>query len=227
MFLRQRAKQVEYFDGAERTFGELLSHYSALGRVNRIARFERPFQIWLPRLVDEPSCRDLSVLDLGAGDGLLGRELTAWAAEQGWRWRFTNLDLCPVTAEIDPCERHVIASVTDLPFGDASFDVVVASTMTHHLRSDADVVAHFREAARVAKRAVLICDMHRNLGFLVVLSVALWFLKVPREFRADAALSVRRGWRAAEWRRLADQAGLGAARIWCEHGTRIFLALGK
>ena len=225
MFLRHRAKQEEYFDGDDRTPSELRGHYSALARVNRLSRFERPFRIWLPRLLDDDACEEVSILDLGSGDGQLGRELSAWAAGQGWRWTFTNLDRCSTAAVLDPGGRHVIGSVTALPFADATFDVVVATTMTHHLASDADVVAHFREAARVARKVVLLCDLHRNCFFLA----ALWLLCLPlsRHFRADAALSVRRGWRIAEWQRLAGAAGLVGARVWREHGTRILLTLTK
>lgn len=225
MFLRQRATQAEYFDRPERSLEELRAHYTVLGRLNQVTHFERPFQKWLPQLLGTAACRELSLLDLGAGDGLLGRTLTAWAGEQGWKWQFTNLDHCPLTGQLDPGGRHVVASATELPFPDASFDVVVATSMTHHLDSDEDVVAHFREADRVARRAVLFTDLHRNVGFLVGLWLGL--LGAPRAFRADAVLSVRRGWRVPEWQRLAAAAGLKKARVWREHGTRVLLSVAK
>ena len=99
--------------------------------------------------------------------------------------------------------------------------------MTHHLDSEEAVVAHFREAARVARRLVLICDMQRRLPFFLLLGTTLWLVRAPREFRRDGLLSVRRGWRAGEWRRLADAAGLAEARVWDEHGSRVLLALVK
>ncbi len=225
MFLRERATQAEYFDGPERTAEELRRHYAELARVNRITRFERPFRLWLPRLLGPDRCRELSLLDLGAGEGLLGRELTAWAATQGWTWRFTNLDHCPLTAQLAGGANHVVGSATALPFPDASFDVVLATSMTHHLPTEDAVIAHFREATRVARRAVLICDLHRNSMF----QFGLWLmlLGAAREFRADAVLSVQRGWRVHEWRRLADAAGLANAKVWTEHGTRVLLSLVK
>ena len=225
MFLRQRATQAEYFDRPERSLEELRAHYAILGRLNQITRFERPLQKWLPQLLGAEACRDVSVLDVGAGDGLLGRQLTAWAKSNAWQWRFTNVDHCPLTGQLDAGGRHVVASATELPFPDASFDVVVATSMTHHLDSDEDVVAHFREADRVARRAALFTDLHRNVAFLVGLWLGL--LGAPRAFRADAVLSVRRGWRVPEWQRLAAAAGLTRARVWREHGTRVLLSVAK
>ena len=195
--------------------------------MNRFIRFERPFRFWLPRILGREACKNLSFLDLGAADGLLGRELASWADRQGWDWHFTNLDLCPFTAELDPAPRHVTASVTALPFKDGSFDVVTASMMTHHLNSDAEVIAHFTEATRVARRVVLICDLHRNAAFLLGLQMMLRCMSVPKEFREDGALSVRRGWRVHEWQRLVKSAGLEGATVWFEHGTRILLSVVK
>lgn len=226
MFLRQRATQEEYFDHPGRTSSELRRHYVALNRINRLIRFDRPFRIWLPQLLGDQTCRRLQVLDLGSGDGLLGRELTAWAGTRGGNWEFTNVDLCPVAAELDPCPRHHVASVLKLPFADASFDVVLATTMTHHLANDAEVITHFSEASRVARRLVLLCDLHRNPYFLAGLWALVLLSGEGREFRQDATLSVRRGWRTGEWRRLADAAGLENARVWLEHGTRVLLAAG-
>ena len=114
-----------------------------------------------------------------------------------------------------------------MPFPEARFDVVIATTMTHHLQTETEVVTHFREAARVARRAVLLCDLHRNPFFLSGLWSLLIALRAPTEFRRDGVLSVLRGWRVAEWRRLADAAGLSSARVWQEHGTRVLLGFKK
>lgn len=226
MFLRQRATQAEYFDAPERTEEELRLHYAWLARMNRLTRFERPFRVWLPRLLGRDRCGRLSLVDLGAGDGSLGKTLSAWARTQGWEWSFTNVDLCPPGLDQSGV-RHVTANVTALPFADGEFDVAIATTMTHHLNTDAAVIRHFQEAGRVARRAVLICDMQRNPLFLAGLWLTLIAVGAPGEFRRDGVLSVRRGWRVPEWRHLADQAGLPQARVWSEHGAHVLLAVAK
>ena len=62
----------------------------------------------------------------------------------------------------------VTGSALQLPFADGSFDLVVASQMTHHL-TDEEVVQHWREAWRVTRDAIFICDLHRNAGFYALL----------------------------------------------------------
>jgi len=198
MFLGERSAQAEYFDAPERTAEELRGHYAWLDRINRWTRFERPFRVWLPRLQPEPRLRSLELLDVGAAEGALGRTLSTWAAGRGWDWRFTDLDLSHHACARNPNPRATVGSATALPFDDGRFDVVVATTMTHHLPSEDAVVAHFREAARVARHAVLICDMQRSPAFYGMLWALLRLSGAPKEFREDGLLSVRRGWRREE-----------------------------
>ena len=226
MFLRSRDLTPEYFDSPERTSTEISEHYEWLARMNKLTQFDRPFRIWIPQLLGAEACKRLSIVDLGAGNGMLGRTLTEFARGHGWDWRFTNVDLNlpqPGTRG-STSATWVKASVTDLPFAANSFDLAIGSTMTHHLNSDADVSAHFREARRVARQSVLICDMVRSPFFLVALWAVLFALRAPKEFRQDGVQSVKRGWRESEWRRLAAWAGINKARVWSEHGTRILLA---
>jgi len=227
MFLARRSAQAEYFDAPERTASELHAHYVWLNRINRATRFDRPFRVWIPQLLPPGACESLEILDVGAGDGELGRTLTTWAASRNWKWKFTDLDLSTHACALNPNPRATPGSATALPFADGSFDVVIATTMTHHLPTDEAVIAHFREAARVSRRLVLLCDMRRSALFLGMLGAFLWVHRVPREFLDDGLLSVRRGWRPEEWRALADRAGLGQARVWSEHGTRVLLSLQK
>ena len=227
MFLSERSAQAEYFDAPERTASELADHYVWLNRINRITRFERPFQRWLPRMLSEQTCRSLEILDIGAGEGELGRTLSTWARTRGWDWRFTDVDLSALACSRNPNPRATVGSATALPFPDGSFGAVIATTMTHHLTSDETVVRHFHEAARVSRGAVLICDMQRSILFFALLGALLRVCRAPKEFREDGLISVRRGWRAPEWRHLADQAGLPDARVWSEHGARVLLGLTK
>ena len=98
-------------------------------------------------MAGQKKCERLEILDVGAGTGLLGKKLTAWARQQGWEWRFTNLDTNPLALKIGNQPDGVVGSALQLPFDDSSFDLVVASQMTHHL-TDEEIVTHWREAWR-------------------------------------------------------------------------------
>ena len=227
MFLSRRSTQAEYFDLPDRSAAEVAEGYRLLNRVNRLLHNAEPFRRLIPGWLGEERCRRLSFLDLGAGNGQLANELTAWAARRGWDWRFTNLDLNPLALQLNPQGCNVAASATALPFCDGSFDVVIGTQMTHHLKDEADVTRHFAEAWRVSRDAVFIHDVHRNVGLQSVLWLLLMALRVPANFRADGMLSVARGWRVAEFKDLAARAGMKGARVRLDFGSRVFLTARK
>ncbi len=227
MFLSRRATQAEYFDEPGRTPAEVAESYHWLNHFNRLLHFAEPFQRLLPRWLGEEKCRDLSLLDLGAGDGSLGCELTRWAARRGWRWEVTHLEINPLAVQLNEAGRSVAGSAIALPFKDGSFDAVIATQMTHHLLNDEQVVRHFREAWRVSRDAVFINDLHRNLGLYCLIGFLLHWWGCPPNFRADGLLSVRRGWRVKEWKSLAAEANLSDARVWLYYGAKVVLQVCK
>lgn len=226
MFLSNRSTQPEYFDLPDRTEAEIAAAFRELNRVNSLFRFSHPFESVLPQWLGKMNCERLDILDVGAGTGLLGKKLTDWARRRGWQWRFTNLDTNPVALKIGDQPSGVVGSALQLPFADGSFDLVVASQMTHHL-TDEQVVTHWREAWRVTRDAIFICDLHRNAGLYTLVWLTLHLMRVDPTVLEDALISVRRGFRRSEWRGRAARAGIPQASIWRYYGTRIVLQARK
>jgi SAM-dependent methyltransferase len=226
MFFRRRSAQAEYFDLPGRSEAETLAAFRDLDQLNRQFRFAKPFEEILPKWLGIERCAQLEVLDLGAGTGSLGRKLSAWANERGWRWQFTNLDSNPLALRFGGEPRAIVGSVLALPFPDASFDLVVASQMTHHLTDD-QIVRHLREAWRVTRDALFICDLHRNAGFYAVLRLLIPFMRIGRTVREDALLSVKRAFHLCEWLELANRANVPGAHVSLYYGTRIVLQARK
>jgi 2-polyprenyl-6-hydroxyphenyl methylase/3-demethylubiquinone-9 3-methyltransferase len=109
---------------------------------------------WLARargeLVPAPPGPDAKLLDLGCGGGLLAPHVTGY--------RHVGVDLSASALEV--AARHgvepVQGDVSDLPFHDDSFDVVVAGEILEHVEDLDGAVA---EAARVLRPGgTLICD---------------------------------------------------------------------
>ncbi len=227
MFFRERSTQAESFDSRDRSFREVAENYRHLARANRLFFFSHPFVWCVPRLVGRERCRELTFLDIGAGDGSLGRALTRWAARRGWNWRVTSLDASPMALELNPDDNAVLGAALNLPFKDGSFDVVIASQMTHHLVDDGEVARHFAEAWRVAKEAIVISDLHRNACLFTLVWLCVRLLRFPKPLARDGEISVLRGFRIPEWTKLAREAGIADARVWLYFGTRIMLEARK
>ena len=225
MFLSRRTTQEEYFD-SERPAAEVAEFFDSLGRVNRFFDFAEPFRNLIPRLLGTAQCRSLSILDIGAGDGSLGRGMQQWAARRGWDWQVVNLDNSLTALSLNAEGTNVAGSATCLPFRQDSFDVVIASQMVHHL-ADAQVKVLLQEAWRVTRHALLICDLHRNVGLYLLLRLLFCFQKHPASFKADGLLSVKRGWRVGELGRLGTEAGIKGAVVKLYFGARVILHARK
>lgn len=223
MTLRQRSREPEIFDDASRPVADVAADYAQLARVNRVFRHADPFTRVLQRTGLPQSHPRLSFLEIGAGAGQLAADLAAWATRRGWTWTFTCLDQSPVACSLNPCACKVIGDATQLPFPDAGFDLVIASQMTHHLPDDR-VIQHFREAWRVARRGVVVSDLHRHPFLYGLLLLSVPFLSLSPRMRRDGLLSVRRGFRTREWQDFAAQAGIPKARVEVQFGCRIVLS---
>lgn len=90
---------------------------------------------------------------------------------------------------------------------DNSYDVVTATLVPHHL-SDEELVAFLKNAQKVAKKCVILNDLHRHWA-----ACANFALIVPVLFRNrliwhEGLLSVKRGFKKKDWKRLLKQTGI-------------------
>ena len=225
--LARRSAEPEHFDDPATSDADLAVMHRQLVRLNRLFRFARPFQLFLPSLLGPDRCQHLELLDVGAGTGELGRELTRWAANRGWTWRVTSIDVSQRGLAMGNGDRRIVASALALPFGDGSFDCVIASQMTHHLANDLEIIQHFREAWRVSRHAVFFSDLHRHPAVYLMVWWAALFAGCSARLRSDGATSVARGFRVPEWEAFARQAGIESpqASLYCR--ARILLQARK
>jgi SAM-dependent methyltransferase len=122
---------------------------------------------WMTEVLAYERARGKEVLDVGCGQGI---DLIRYAREGA---RVTGVDLTPRHAEL--ALQHlgcvgaqgnvVVGDAEDLPFGDASFDLVSSNGVLHHTP---DMLAALREIARVLRpggRLVLIVYNRASLHY--------------------------------------------------------------
>lgn len=96
--------------------------------------------------------RGKTVLEVGCGEGKLATHLIRHAPTPA-RYLATDVSLEAVRAELEPPIETAVASIYELPFADASFDVVVCCEVLEHLEDPRRGLA---EVARVARERVLL-----------------------------------------------------------------------
>jgi 2-polyprenyl-3-methyl-5-hydroxy-6-metoxy-1,4-benzoquinol methylase len=148
-----------------------------------------------------------TLLDIGAASGDTARLLHGLYP----RASITSLDYGLVNLQAAPPPK-LIADAFALPVPSGSFDYVLCSLFLHHF-SDEQVVGLLRTFYDVARRALLVCDLERNILSYWFLPVTKWFFGWQRITLHDGPISVRAGFRSNELLALSKRAGIKDARV--------------
>ena len=216
---KRRSYELEYIDTGDYTAAEYDDCIGELQLVNRWMGDAHTLKRTLLKDVAAAGLREFSVLDVGAGSGELLRVAATWARQTGRNLRAVGLELNERSASAileDSCGFPEISSVRGdalkLPFADADFDYVICSLFTHHFVED-QIIRIFREMNRVARRRIIVIDLHRHpIAYFFYTTIAKLVLK-NRLIRHDGALSILRSFKADELFELAKRAGLRDASV--------------
>ncbi len=211
--LRQRSYELEHLDKGDYTPDEYEGCLVELRRINRFLGDASALKKSLWPEIERAGLKSFSVLDAGAGSGELLRVAARWARAEGRGARLIGVEINARSAAAIAEESGEFAEINvvrgdalRLPFADDAFDYAICSLFTHHFR-DKEVVTVLEELARVARCRVFVIDLHRHpLAYMLYTTMGRLFLR-NRLVREDGALSIRRGFRAAELRALAASAG--------------------
>jgi SAM-dependent methyltransferase len=230
---RHRSLELEHLDKGDYTPVEYEGCLVELRRVNRWLGDSRALARSVLPDIARGGGREFSLLDVGAGTGELLREAATWARGRGVKARLVGLELNGRAArgilEESRAFREVAAVRGDalaLPFGDGAFDYVMCSLFTHHFR-DEECVRVLREMSRVARRRIYCIDLHRHPVAYYFYTTVGRLLLHNRLVREDGALSILRGFRSAELRRLAGRAGLSNSKVERRFPYRLVLSAGR
>ncbi|TVS83931.1 methyltransferase domain-containing protein [Mycobacterium helveticum] len=191
-----------------------------LAVVNRMTLTHRPALRWLARATRTlPAGAEISVLDVGYGDGDLLRAIARWADRRGLKARLSGIDLNPRSAaaahDATPPELAIDYRIGDVfaHTPDEPPQFIVSSQFTHHL-SDREVVEFLMWLQANSVRGWHIADLHRSSlayhFFTVLARVMRWHPIV----RSDGRISIARSFRRADWQKYLDQAGVRAEISW-------------
>lgn len=219
MLTPKRIYVEEMLDAGEGTDEDVARNLSDLRRINRLLGGTRVVIDALSSYLGARGSRQVSLLDVGTGSADIPTAISRWCDSRG---------VVPLIAALDISERNlriartrlgigggvalVRADSLSLPFTDRSFDFVTASLFLHHFQ-DEDVVRLLADFSRVARRAVIINDLVRNLIPYYFARLTGPVLATSFLTRNDGPVSVLRGFTVDEMSNLAARAGLRQVEV--------------
>jgi ubiquinone/menaquinone biosynthesis C-methylase UbiE len=237
MDFSQRSTQPEVIDfpGALDA-AQTLQMLTELRTINRVLGMTRGYVRMLRRLLLEEEVRQgsgsLSLLDLGSGASDLPQALLA-SLRGTVPLRVTALDfnflVCRAARDWSRGEERlsiIQGDILALPVKPESVDVVVCCTVLHHFPEE-QIARILREAARAARRAVVVFDLQRHPLAYAGIRVLTRLFSRSHAIRSDGPCSVLKGFQREEMRRLVRQAGLPAPLIRWHWPFRFSLVIRK
>ncbi len=219
MDLSRRSTQSEAMDDPAMDEAAYRRCLADLAVVNRVTLTHRATLRWLSGKTRAlPRGREISVLDVGCGQGDLLRAIADWARRRQRPVVLMGLDLNPRSAASARAagEGEEITYLTGDVFAfqpPRKPDFIVTSQFTHHLPDD-QIVQLLGWLEAHAAQGWHIADLHRHWfayhGYPLLARLFGWHPIV----RVDGQISIARGFTRAEWVVLLARAGLQARITW-------------
>jgi ubiquinone/menaquinone biosynthesis C-methylase UbiE len=173
----------------------------------------------LARLIKEQRLERFSLLDVGTGSADIPALIASWARRHHLTAQLVGLEPETVTLKAALNQTRAYPEIAlirgdgrALPLAPDSVDFVLSSQMLHHFSED-EVVNLLRGWSRVARRAIIVCDLVRHpVAYYGIRLVTQAFTRNIMT-RTDGPLSVQRAFTLDEWRELFERAGIGPFRL--------------
>jgi 2-polyprenyl-3-methyl-5-hydroxy-6-metoxy-1,4-benzoquinol methylase len=219
MLTPKRIYVQEMLDAGCGTDLDVAQNLDDLRRINRNLRGTGAVLKALSESLDGKKVNHVSLLDVGTGSADIPDAVVNWCTSRGIEPCVVALDVSERNLKvaknvlgINPEVALVQADAQHTPFPDGSFDFVTASLFLHHFRED-EIVDLLRDFARIARRAIIINDLVRNLVPYYFIRLLGPILMTSFLTRNDGPVSVLRGFTADELRDLAHRAGIRSYRV--------------
>jgi ubiquinone/menaquinone biosynthesis C-methylase UbiE len=210
----RRAVEGEIMDDLSQPESEFAAAYRELTVINRWLGGIRAIERFLP------AGPNLLMLDVAAGGCDVSEALL-----RRFPCHIVALDLNGRGLHHARRAWPLIGDALALPFPDRSFDIAMASLFFHHL-SNEDCVRVLAQMWRIARRRVIINDLHRHaIAYFSIRALTRLFSR-SRMVRHDAPVSVRRSFRPAELMDIARRADV-PARVYRSFPYRLVLVADK
>lgn len=215
MLMKTRSTEPELIDLGPGSYTSQ-EYEDCLVKLDQIGRWlggDRSTCAALKRMEQPPD----SILDVGCGGGLF----TIRLALQYPKARVVGIDLNPAAIEFAKRRLNALphppSNLTFETRADGkleepakSYDVVLSTLVCHHL-SDEQLTSFFSSAQRIARKKVVINDLHRHPLALLLFKMTSPLLFRNRLVHHDGLLSIRKAFTREEFVNLFNQAGLRAA----------------
>ena len=230
LWLPPRSQQQEWLDADDIPAQDLRGNLDDIRWLNRYLGSHWLLLTAFRRVWRQAGCPNhLRVLDIGTGAGDMPEVLTCWGARHRVHVAVVAVDnhrgvlqYMRSAQPLPPASTFVQADGLCLPFRARTFDIVVCSTMLHHLDWQQGITL-LHSMAAMARHGVVVNDLVRSRLHYYAARLVLSVVSRNHLTRHDGPLSVLRAYSVREVREMARLAGLAPVHVSTALGYRFVL----
>ena len=152
----------------------------------------------------------ISILEIGCGGGDNLRVINTWAKKNNKAVRLTGVDIneaCIHFAKRQPRNAGIQFICADYKAVTLQPDIIFSSLFCHHFTDD-ELVHMLQWMKQQARAGFFINDLHRHPAAFYAIKLLTQLFSKSYLVKADAPLSVQRGFIKADWHKLFQKAML-------------------
>jgi SAM-dependent methyltransferase len=214
----RRSMQSELMDTEVSDYALFHQCLQQLEIVNILSLAYRPTLRWLREVLRDARPGDtVSLFDVGSGGGDMLRRIFKQLQRRGLKPDLVGVDLNPFSKQsaeaTTPAAMPIRYEASNIFSFDQArrADFIISCNFTHHLTDD-ELIRFIQWMEAHATRGWLINDLHRHWLPYYFIKTVFNALPFNRMMRSDGPISITRAFRAADWRRILDAAGIPQAR---------------
>lgn len=207
-----RSNASEIMDDLSMEGQQLHDTLDKIAQINRLLGGNRLTLRGIWKLVKElPAGREISIVDIGCGNGDMLRDLADFADTKGRVFSLTGIDANADTihhAEI--LSRHYTEityrteNIFSPEFAEISGDIFICTLTLHHF-SDEEICLLLQKFVTQAKIGVVINDLHRSAIAYRLFQLVCYIFRLDHMPKNDGLISILRGFKYKELRNFSKK----------------------
>jgi len=206
-----RSKETEIMDDLDMT-GELL--IDSLDKIATINQWLGGNQVALSGLKfllkNHPEEKELSIVDLGCGNGDILREIAKFGRKRGLKLQLLGIDANQATIDYAiklsrdyPEIKYLKQDVLSEEFQNIKYDIALCTLFLHHFE-DEIALSLIQSILKNARIGIIINDLHRHPMAYYLFNLLTLFIK-NKMVRDDGLLSILKGFKRKDLEYFAGQ----------------------
>ena len=217
--LQQRSGKKELLDDDNIPFADIRQNMKELNTVNSLLGGHAITITGLKAFINtETQNKPISVCEIGCGGGDNLQAISAWCKKNNIQVNFTGIDIKPACIEYARQQypslhaNWITSDYARVDFSKHKPDIIFSSLFCHHL-SEPELEKMLAWMQSNSIKGFFINDLHRHP--LAYYSIKLLTTVFSKSYlvKNDAPLSVARGFKASEWKKILKSAGINNYRV--------------